>query len=414
VSPKSRGRPAGRGKAKTRRQEPVRSLRPSDRLVRAAHDLLTYTDPLDVEQWASGWLGQAWLAAPLDDREPERALCLEVVGRCSTRPSAHGLAAVAALRRVAPPTEHTLLDETIDMLRQSQPAPPWLDAAFAPVRAFRAVDVYDSERVLFIEYGTHTLFAEILATGGTLVEKLSLLQVGAAEAWDGVREPGDVPMPIEEIPVADALADLADSLRYTDMVWPRHDDEDFVDLRALAWARSRVYLPEWPEFEPLADEERAALVEAFVELTTDSEAYRSLADLFVDYGDGYLNNRPLGWCPDAVAMFLADWLPRKAFLDADERIALPDALRSWLRFALERRGVADEWITPVTAMVDEWLPQFEHAVDDETSWGPAKQIAAELQARGIDPRDKDAVDGVIGQLNAERLANRLRDPSGGF
>lgn len=107
-------------------------------------------------------------------------------------------------------------------------------------------------------------------------------------------------------------------------------------------------------------------------------------------------------------MFLADWLPRKAFLDTNDRAALPDALRSWVRFALERRGVADEWITPVTDAVDTWLPQFESAVDDETSWGPAKQIAAELQARNIDIRDKDAVNEVIRQVNAGNLARRLR------
>ena len=411
MSPKSRGRPAGRGRPKSRRPESPRSLRPSDRLVRAAQDLLAYTDPLEVEQWASGWLGQAWLNAPLGDREAEATLCREVVGRCVTRPSAHGLAAVAALRRAAPPGEHAMLDETIDELRLSQPAPPWLDAEFTPVRARRAVDVYDSERVLFIEYGPHTLLAQMLTVGGTLVEKLSLVRPGAADAWDDLREPDEVPMPLQDVPVEEALADLAGALRYTDMIWPRHEDEDYVDLRALAWARSRAHLPEWPGFEPLADGERAGLVDAFVEQTTDSAGHRRLAELFLDYGDGYLNHRPLGWSPDAVAMFLADWLPRKAFLDEDDRAALPGALRSWLRFALRRRGVADEWITPVTAAVDTWLPQFEQAFDDDTSWGPAKQIAAELQAAGIDPRDTDAVDAVIGRLNAERLADRLRDPS---
>jgi hypothetical protein len=46
-------------------------------------------------------------------------------------------------------------------------------------------------------------------------------------------------------------------------------------------------------------------------------------------------------------------------------------------------------------------------VDDESSWGPAKQIAAELTARGIDVTDKAAVDAVISELNATRLARRL-------
>jgi hypothetical protein len=46
-------------------------------------------------------------------------------------------------------------------------------------------------------------------------------------------------------------------------------------------------------------------------------------------------------------------------------------------------------------------------VDDESSWGPAKQIAAELAARGVDLTDKAAVDAVISELNATRLAQRL-------
>src|SRR5687767_13897191 len=119
MSPKSRGRPAGRGKPKTRRQPSGRSPRLSDLLVRSAGDLLKDADPLEVEQWASGWLGQVWWAAPLDDRQPEQTFCLEVATRSITHPSVHGLAALEALRRVAPPSEHALLDETIDLLRQS-------------------------------------------------------------------------------------------------------------------------------------------------------------------------------------------------------------------------------------------------------------------------------------------------------
>ncbi|MFC4040932.1 hypothetical protein ACFO1B_21070 [Dactylosporangium siamense] len=347
------------------------------------------------------------MTAPLGDKDAESTFCVEVAARCCTHPSPQGLAALAALRRVAPPSEHALLDETIAILRETQPAPSWLDAAFSPVRAMRAIDVYDSERVLFVEYGSHTLLARILTSGGPSLQRLALLNGGAEEAWEQAREAVDVPMPIEETTVAEALGEIADMLRHTDMLWPRNDDEGFVALRVLAWTRSRAYLPDWPEFEALAGSQRQELVEAFVERTTDSEAYRRLADIFLDYGDGYLGNRPLGWSPDAVELFLTDWLPRKAFLDEDERAALPDALRSWLRFALERRGVADEWIVPVIGEVDAWLPEFEDALDDEAAWGPAKQIAAELEARNIDIRDKDAVNTVVRQLNAENLARRL-------
>jgi hypothetical protein len=54
------------------------------------------------------------------------------------------------------------------------------------------------------------------------------------------------------------LAELAHALRMTDMVWPRNDDEDFADCRALAWSRCRDYLPDWPERNELTESQRVA------------------------------------------------------------------------------------------------------------------------------------------------------------
>jgi hypothetical protein len=86
------------------------------------------------------------------------------------------------------------------------------------------------------------LIAEICQTGGVMVGKLGVLKAGAAKAWDGMRDDGEVPMPITEQPVADVLADLASALRMTDMTWPRQDDGGFLDHRALAWSRCRDHL----------------------------------------------------------------------------------------------------------------------------------------------------------------------------
>ncbi|MBT2456918.1 hypothetical protein [Streptomyces sp. ISL-86] len=58
-----------------------------------------------------------------------------------------------------------MLHETVEILAESQPLPVWHEAVpHRPVRAWRAVDVWDSERVLFIEYEgpvPHTLMARI-------------------------------------------------------------------------------------------------------------------------------------------------------------------------------------------------------------------------------------------------------------
>jgi hypothetical protein len=397
-------------------------LRLSDRMLRDASATTERLDALNAELWASGWLGQAWAAADLGERQPEQTLVLEIVGRASGHPSPHGLAAVAALRRVAHSEQQSMLDGTVAILSESQPKPPWLDApAFTPVRAWRAADLWDSERVLFIEYDAtgesatrHTLMAQIVEPGGTMVVKLGVLSSEAAERWAQLREPGQVPMPLVEQPIEAVLADLAGALRQTDMYWPRPDDEDFIEVRGLAWARCRAHLPDWPDAPSLPDEQRQELIDAFIaeeysDGGADVEVVRSLADVFCDYGTGYMAPGLLAWSPGWVGLFLSDWLPRKTFLDDDQRAALPDTLRRWLRFALRRREVDPQWIEPVVASVDTFLPEFTAAVDDESTWGPAKQIAAELTARGIDVTDKKAVDAVISELNAARLAQHLID-----
>ena len=97
---------------------------------------------------------------------------------------------------------------------------------------------------------------------------------------------------------------------------------------------------------------------------------RSLAELLLDYGEGYIGAGHLCWSPGEVMVLLTDWLPRKSILDADQRAALPDVLRAWLRFALAQRDISPEWISPVIDAVDTYLAVFHNAFDDETAWAP--------------------------------------------
>jgi hypothetical protein len=418
--PKSRGRRSGHGAKKPVRRSPL-PLRRSDQMLRDARRITSLTDPLEAEVWASGWLGRAWLNAPIGERDAEHQLCMEVCGRASTTPSPHGLAAVAALARVAPAADIKMLTETIGILAETQPLPPWRTAAepgWTPVAAWRAVDVWDSERALLIDYDglhPHTLMAHIRQVGGHIVSTLIILEPGTASRWDEVRADEEVPMPIAGQPVADVLAELADAMRTNDLYWPRNDGDHFADNRALAWSRCHDYLPAWPDPEwetpeGLTDSERHSLIDEFTTSTgRDDEMTRSLAGLFLDYGKICIRSGPLCWSPDEVMLFLTDWLPRKAILDADQRQAVPGALRQWLTFALTRRGVAPRWITPVVEAVDTHLDEFRDAFDDETAWGSAKQITAALSDRGVDLNDKQAVEEGMRMLNAERLARRLTE-----
>lgn len=384
-------------------------------VLRDARQLVADIDSLSVDTWASGVLGHAWLTAGISEREPEAKLCQEVARRALDRPSPEGLAALAALRRLAPESEHPALDTAIGTLSESQVRPSWIDAATlaAPLAAWRAVDVWDSNRTLFIEYADprpHTLMASVLEASGSTVNTLRILRPGAAEDWSR-REDLDVPMPAVPRSADEVLAELATALQRTDITIPREDDDDFVALRALAWSRCRANLPGWPTIEDLGDDERQRLVDEYLAESglPDTDTTRSLADLFLDYGAGYITTGPLSWSPDRVGLFLADWVPRKATLDADERQQLPEALRRWVQFALRRRGVETRWIEPVVQAVDTHLPTFASAFDDESNWGPAKAIAAELVRRGVDLSDRAATEDAVRALNAETLARRLEE-----
>jgi hypothetical protein len=412
--PKSRGRRKG-AKSRPVRRSP-RPSHPADLLLREARDIIELDDVLSVETWASSWLGQAWLTAGLAEREPEHQLCMAVTGRACTTPSPHGLAAVAALARVAPAAEIPMLTETVAILAETQPLPSWYPPqAWIPVTAWQAIDVWDSERVLFIDFAgphPHTVMAQLCEVGGLMVQKLAVLEPGAATQWDNLREAdrdiNEVPMPIRQAPLAEVLADLAGALRITDMTWPRNDDEDFLDNRALAWSRCRDHLPDWPDITDLPQQQRDRLIQDFVTNSgLDDDVSRSLAELLLDYGAGYIGSGPLCWSPGEVMVLLTDWLPRKAILDAHQRTALPDVLRQWITFALTQRGIEPRWIVPVVDAVDTYLPVFHDAFDDESRWGPAKEIAAALADRGIDLTDRRAVDTAIHELNAEQLAHRL-------
>jgi hypothetical protein len=390
-------------------------LTASERLVRDARRLTHEASPLAAELWASMWLGSGWLNAGISERQPESDLIVAVTSHCSVRPSTQATAAICALLRVAANGDRSMLAEAVETLRETQHLPPFagLDAAWQPTAGWTASDVWSSRRRLLIEYDgpvPHCLYAVLADTHGWSVETLEVLQPEAAQRFVELGAAGEMPMPMETRPADEVLAELAATMGRTDMFWPRYDDERYVSLRALAWSRCRDHEPDRPGFEPMPDDDRAALIDEFVGTAAVTEdTARSLGRLFVDYGDGYLANGVLGWHPVAVELFMLDWLPRKAYLDADERTALPDVLRAWLRFVLAKRGIEEPWVTPVVETVDEFEEEFRASFEDESASGPAKEVLTALIEREVDLEDPEAVERAISQYNAEQLARRLTE-----
>lgn len=406
MSPKSRGRPPGRGRPKGR--SAPRELTLADRVLGEARYLVEdCDDALSAELWASEMLGLAWLGAKTEDEDAEHRLVADLARLVTRKPSLVGAAALASLRLVADAAGREILTEALASAGEGRPAPAWADPKpWVPVAAFQAVDVWESERVLFVDFdgpAPHCLLVVVSEVPGRWVTELEILEPGSAREFDN-REPGEAASlrPVEPRDVAETLADIADALRSTDELWPRDDDPEYVELRALALARSRDHLAPPVEFENLAAADRTELVEAFIAsgVMPADDLTRALAELFVDYGDGGLPAPPLGWNPDSVEYFLTEWAPQMLELTEDEPAALPDALRHWVGFALERRGLAAEWIEPVQAAVDEHAAAFQEAYAREIERDEA-ELAAELVARGVDLTDEAAVLAAIRALDEE-------------
>jgi hypothetical protein len=418
VSPKSRGRKHRPGTRRPARPAGVvRELRPGDRLLRSALLLTDGRSPLAVELWASEWLGQAWAAGEVGRDSSDEELVGEVIERAGGQPSVRAVAALAALRRVVRPELAARLDAALETFGGRLPLPAWAGAAgWTVTRAWRAVDVWVSAVVLLFEVDgpdPFTLIAGVDPMAGARVETIRLARPGRGETWSQEVDPDSPPFTQAERTVPEALAELADAMRLTDMTLPRSDDEGYITHRSLAWGLCREFTPGFADWEPRPDADRAPLLDDFVSEVAGSPepaSVRVIADTCLDFGEGYLPEL-LAWSPEAVERFLLDYLPRKVVLDATDVAALPAVLRDWLRFCLRRRGVTDPWVEPVLAAVTDCESEFRAAMADGGSWGIGKQLLAGLVEAGVDPTDREALQGAISGYNARRLAERLIDPS---
>jgi hypothetical protein len=85
---------------------------------------------------------------------------------------------------------------------------------------------------------------------------------------------------------------------------------------------------------------------------------------------------------------------------------MPEVLRSWVRFALTKRGLEQRWIVEAEAAVDEFAPQFRAAMTDVGEFSPTKRLINTMLADGIDATDAAAMQRWIDAFNAGSIEDR--------
>lgn len=211
---------------------------------------------------------------------------------------------------------------------------------------------------------------------------------------------------------AQELADLwAQGLTMLDLYLDPPIDDEVPRLAPLLRSRARLLPPAreipWPEVKAGV---RRSLVAQFRRSThgAGSGSFGGLARLLVDFKCDYQDGDPIRWSPILVEIVLADWIPRKVSLDDDEIDALTGVLRRWIRFAGEKRGLAEDAIVEALKAVDTFEPDYQSAMRDPNSAGPAKGLVQAMREAGIDLTDKRAINAWILAFNAMPIEQRDR------
>ena len=162
-----------------------------------------------------------------------------------------------------------------------------------------------------------------------------------------------------------------------------------------------------------ARDEADALVDAFAAELDEQGADRLLLDHApflahlllswrLDYGDGDL----FRWTAAELREFLLEWYPRKGDADDETLAAVTPSLAAFLRFLAERSVLEGDAIEGLEAALVRLEDRFAHTARDRRNWGPAKALATQMRAEGVDPTDADALEAWMADFNSRPRAER--------
>lgn len=360
---------------------------------------------IEAESMASDVLSMLAMVDTLPDAGAIRSVVLqELVHSMETRPTPSSVGFLHGLDLVAPPELARKAHAAIERLEENGCGrPTWASGPAQFKRGWIGADGYGDREILVAEFQhpgqqPHALTLLLDPNLGGLVKDV-VVSVSADQILKGWSRLS--PEVLFHQATAEQVGGRLQRGLHAAELYADDDvvEKDVASSRALLLARLRQ-LPtsEEEHLEPAVDEEsRAELVDRFVSspegsALPDGELVAGCAvDFKVDYGDG----DPLRWSPELVAGFLLDWFPRKVTIVGDTVEWVPDALRAWVRFAGEQKGLAAHLVSRTEHEVEAQREEFLRAWDDPGSYGPAKTMALALTQQGIDPFDHDAVQGWI-------------------
>lgn len=415
-----------KGKPRLRRVEPavrrhlddVATLSASLRLVLdrayAKMDGLAASDsPLDA-QVAASILIAGWSQLELDGQpDPAALLTLAMIGYLEHEATPDAVALLYGIMSI----ERRWILECVRAVGRLRDAgvvePPWAATTRRPRldAAWFATDVFADHDFLVGRYSfegraAHDIAVMVDHNILDIAKEIAIVPAAAEIRATWERAPDIVVHDLTDREYTDRLADALENL---DRTWEPPVDPSVRLLRPLIESRLDVL----PRPRPLKRRQvsqaaRKRLYAAFIGSThaqpLAAEA-RGLARVALDYAADYYDDA-LRWSPIVVELFLTDFLPRRITLDPDDVETLPDALRAWLRFVGEQRGFDGRLVGELLGAVAEFEGAYRDAISDPSQFGPAKSVAAQMLADGVDLTDDAAVQRWIDDFNARPFDER--------
>lgn len=368
-------------------------------VLRAARELLTFDDPLDVELWGTA-LVEMWRELHVVEADPERLYGDSLVRLARQNPGPEALACVSALAAVAAPSVARKARQAVDhVLRRGVRAPSWA-ARLHTVRvvgAWTAGDPYGDQEAVLLAFAhdgmqPHTFQLLVDHNFGGMVKDGFLTATPLEQVLDEWH-PSEAWV-FRAVDPADAASKVRRGLRVRDHCLDVPESRSLQDCRILLDSRLRLFPQRSVDSQPLAPATRDALVEAFFSSpeATECRDEGRLVNLLLDYRCDFCGEDPLRWSPTVVLLFLLDWLPRKVTLPPDAILRVPAVLSAWVSFAGKRRQLPAHLIAEIVATIDEVEDDYLDAVKDPANFGPAKAAVGAMLKDGVDVTDEAAVD----------------------
>lgn len=363
----------------------------------------------DVELAVSALLGGAFAAA---DSEREAAVSRfsdDLVAVLRARTGTLPVTLLAGLSGVAPGASAARAGDALAASDQAL-RPAWADlvGAAESTGAWAMSDVYgdQTEYILTFRYADAELGGPphavcVLADHNLGVVKDCWVSTAPDEVLAECRRSAgsDDGLVLAEADPALVRAVLTVQFAGTDALPELPSSQQLSEERCVVLRRVGT-LPEGGELPvPPGPDERAALVDEFLASPQvkrldgpDTDVVLACAQLLVDYPADRGRSDPLTWSPLAVEVFLADWAPRSAVIDAECVRWLPVVLDTFLSWAGERRGLPASAVSASRGAVTEHAGEFAEAMArGARNAATAAQIARQLIADGVDPTDEKAV-----------------------